>query len=294
MPIVPFLNIKGGVAKTTTAVAVAEYLACWGHDVLVIDADHQCAASDLLLPHNRVEQCEKRCLTVHDLFLHLLSRNKQPDTTTLSEFVSPEASNISVAHEHLSVIPGSIRIEDLGRRLWDLKNDEGYPTKEAYRSFERQRLGVLRRWLINRYKWIIVDCPPSIQIQVRMFLRICDGYVVPSVPDWLSVRGVDYLQDRLRRIGIKKRALGLVWTLYREIEVHRHMVRTRGQVEGFVLPRPFHTIIHHAVAISRSTEPDERRKTHSTFCQKYESRFASKFENLTRELVAVGLKSGAE
>ena len=48
MPIIMFSNLKGGVAKTTNAVAVAECLAWRGHKTLVIDADHQCTASELL------------------------------------------------------------------------------------------------------------------------------------------------------------------------------------------------------------------------------------------------------
>ncbi len=37
-----FLNLKGGLAKTTKAVAVAECLADSGYRTLLIDADHQC------------------------------------------------------------------------------------------------------------------------------------------------------------------------------------------------------------------------------------------------------------
>ena len=41
MPIVLLVNLKGGVAKTTNAVAIAECLASEGHRTLLIDADHQ-------------------------------------------------------------------------------------------------------------------------------------------------------------------------------------------------------------------------------------------------------------
>ena len=53
MPIIVFLNIKGGVAKTTTAVGVAEAFGWIGRRVLVIDADHRRASSELLLGEHR-------------------------------------------------------------------------------------------------------------------------------------------------------------------------------------------------------------------------------------------------
>lgn len=46
MAVILFPNLKGGVAKTTNAVAVAECLASQGKRTLVIDADHQCTASE--------------------------------------------------------------------------------------------------------------------------------------------------------------------------------------------------------------------------------------------------------
>ncbi len=59
MSIILMLNMKGGVAKTTNAVAIAECLADQGRKVLVIDADHQCMASELLIGEDRLLRCEK-------------------------------------------------------------------------------------------------------------------------------------------------------------------------------------------------------------------------------------------
>lgn len=49
MAIIMLLNLKGGLAKTTSAVAIAECLAAAGHRTLLIDAHHQCMASELPL-----------------------------------------------------------------------------------------------------------------------------------------------------------------------------------------------------------------------------------------------------
>ena len=58
MSILLFVNLKGGVAKTTNAVAVAECLADSGYRTLLIDADHQCMSGELLLGESRLLNCE--------------------------------------------------------------------------------------------------------------------------------------------------------------------------------------------------------------------------------------------
>ncbi len=54
MSIMLFVNLKGGVAKTANAVAVAECLAESGYRTLLIDADHQCMAGELLIGEERL------------------------------------------------------------------------------------------------------------------------------------------------------------------------------------------------------------------------------------------------
>ena len=64
-----FLSLKGGVAKTTNSVAVAEYLAERGNRVLVIDTDHQSGASAMLLGEDQLEALEESRKTLSDLFM---------------------------------------------------------------------------------------------------------------------------------------------------------------------------------------------------------------------------------
>ena len=80
MPIIPFVNLKGGVAKTTNAVALAESLADSGHRVLVIDADHQCMAGELLLGEDRLDKAERGRRTLHDLLAAMLDDGTYPES----------------------------------------------------------------------------------------------------------------------------------------------------------------------------------------------------------------------
>jgi len=284
MPILLFLNIKGGVAKTTTAVAVAETLASMGHGVLLIDADHQCASSELLLGEQRFVSADHHHSTLHDLLAAML--DEEFDAEQIASFVAPDASNVESVRPLLSTIPCSFRINDFPTNM--AKAKKGYDP-DRFQAAWRSRGKVLRRWLLDMYHYTIVDCPPSLALQVKFFLRICDAYVIPSVPDRISVRGARWLGERLEKGGFKARALGLAWTLYRDQnERHRAMVGMVGKQAGKTgqfanLPEPFRTIVPNATAIVRAGESEQRV---ATVAAKYTPPFAKVFEGLAVEIIA--------
>jgi chromosome partitioning protein len=280
MAITLFINLKGGVAKTTNAVAVAECFATQGRRVLVIDADHQCMASELLLGERRLLQCERRKATLHDLLAELLDRELDEDA--LDAYVTSKVSNIGGGIESMAVLPCSFRIDDFSTNM--AKARRGYQSTEEFQKVLRSRRSALRRWLESRYDHTIIDCPPSTALQVRVFLTVADGFVLPSVPDRLSMRGSLYLIEQLRRKGYKTPALGLLWTLYRkQNSMHRRITEAvdRGAESFSQLPRPFATMIPNAAAIAEATELD---REFSSFPDKYTSEFAKLYRSLCTEI----------
>jgi chromosome partitioning protein len=119
--------------------------------------------------------------------------------------------------------------------------------------------------LSNNSDFIIVDCPPSIALQVKVFLTVGDCFVIPSIPDRLSVRGSMYLMDRIHRLGIKIAGLGTLWCLYRQQNpLHRRSVEvTAKRTDTYFkqLPLLFETIILNAAAIAAAAEPGRSPKT---------------------------------
>jgi chromosome partitioning protein len=131
----------------------------------------------------------------------------------------------------------------------------------------------------------IVDCPPSIALQVKVFLSVADAYIVPSIPDRLSVRGSLWLLDRIRRLGVKVEGLGTLWSLYREQnKMHRKVIEAtaRGIEPYNQLPRLFKTVIPNAAAIAEATEPDRRPKSYTA---KYSPPFAKLYRSVCAEIV---------
>ena len=282
-PILLMLNLKGGVAKTTTAVAVAEGLATLGRHVLVIDADHQCAAGELLIGGKRLLLCDKQRRTLHHLLIKMTDNDF--DIDNVSKYILSNVSNIGSGLPNLSVLPCSLKIEDFARNR--AKGGRPYAASEELLQFlVRKRAQRFRRWLVDNYDFVFIDCPPSIPMQVEFLLHVSDGFIVPAQPDRLSCRGSRYLMDRIWNMGFRsKQGIGTIWSLYRkENSIHNQIIDAAfaRKTPLDVLPPPFSTKIPNATAIARSAEEHQHP---ATFNHKYEKRFADLYMQVCRDII---------
>lgn len=280
MSVLMFINLKGGVAKTTNAVAVSEFLAEAGHRVLLIDADHQCAASELLLGESCLEHCDWTRSTLHDLFNEMLKYEFEGDT--FANYVRPAQSfkTETVAGE-LSGLPSSLRIDEF-HNVYNAAR-QNFRTNDEFHSVIVRRLRGFRKWLRSNFDYTIIDCPPSLPMQVQLLVKTADAYVVPCIPDKLSVRGSFYLVDRFRRKNFKLPGLGTIWTLYREQNsIHRDMIELADRRKEMFsdIPKVFDTVIPNATAIVRALESKDE-----SLNVKYSHEIAGCYRRLVNEIV---------
>jgi chromosome partitioning protein len=201
----------------------------------------------------------------------------------LTDYAVPvePADDVAGARD-LSVMPSSLRIDDFQRNY--NKASKKFHGNDEFHAVLGRRLRAFRNWLNANFDYTIIDCPPSLAIQVQMLVKVADTYVVPSVPDKLSVRGSHYLVERLRRKQFKIPGLGTLWSLYREQNViHREMIRlAEHHPELFVgLPKAFKTIIPNSTDVARAME-----SSHKSPDVKYTPKIASKYRELVGEITA--------
>ena len=280
MSVLMLINLKGGVAKTTSAVAIAECLASEGHRTLLIDADHQSMSGELLLGESRYLKCDDSRRTLHDLMAAMLKPTFTPDQ--FEKYIVRKVSNIDGGLPKLSVLPCSVRMDRFSRNM--AKARRGHNSNDEFLRSLNARRKQIRRWIDANFDFTIIDGPPSLALQVQFFLSVTDAYIVPTIPDRLSVRGSLHLVDRLDGDGYKVSGMGTLWSMYRPIAAHQKKIAAvgAGGEDSQLLPPPFKTIIPHANRISEATEPGAQPKT---FRQKYTLEFARLFESLCAEVV---------
>ena len=186
---------KGGVGKTTTAVNLGAALAERGQRVLLIDLDPQGHLTLYMKPPPDLEK------TVYNLLV-------DPDTTVMD--VVQDATQMGVHY-----LPANVELAGAANQLINEIGRE---------SILRDKLEPAKR----RYDYIIIDCPPSLDLIVINALVAADEVLVPLQAEFLALKGMQELLTTMerveRRLNPKLELLGILPTLYKNRALHSQEV----------------------------------------------------------------------
>lgn len=284
--VLSFINLKGGVGKTTMAVAVAEMLAEEERKhVLLVDLDPQTNATVTLIKEEQWEEMDQEGQTIAQLFEDRLNPHDAPKFK-IKDAIVRRVSTINDGIARLDLLPSSIRLIDLQDRI---------PMIALTANFTSNPLEILRNALqpvIDRYDYVIIDCPPSLGTVTKNGLRISTGYIIPTIPDILSTWGIYQIVDNVHRfaedIDRSIPALGIVATKVQSNNLHARVIsdlrdRQLGQFsKKGVLSQPplFASTIPQTVGVARGADVDADIRT---FKGKYGSAYGP-LHRLTQEI----------
>ncbi|MCI1931752.1 MAG: AAA family ATPase [Clostridia bacterium] len=183
--IISITNQKGGVGKTTTAINLSACLAEADKKVLVIDADPQGnTTSGLGLEKNEVEN------TVYNLMLgEKQIEDVIYDTCVKGLYIIP--SNINLSGAEIELIGQERREYILDSALKDIKKN---------------------------YDFILIDCPPSLNLITINALTASDTVLVPIQCEYFALEGLEQLMYTIslvkKRLNSRLSLEGVVFTMY--------------------------------------------------------------------------------
>lgn len=247
--VISTINLKGGVAKTTTSVALAEvFSAEMRKKVLVVDLDPQTNATIMLLGEDKWLDLNQQGHTLAQLFKDAM--NPDAKKFNLDATLQKRVSDVQEARS-IDLLPSSLDLIDVQDQLASAPSGKFYavnPVELLWRAVKSK---------LDDYDIVIVDCPPNLGIVTLNGLRLSDAYIIPTIPDHLSTYGIPQIVTRVGEfadaIGEEIDPLGIVVTKYQvNSTVHNTVLR---QLETDTkLPEVFGTKIKQTNTASAAAE----------------------------------------
>jgi chromosome partitioning protein len=141
----------------------------------------------------------------------------------IDDAIQRRVSNLDL--ENLSLLPSSIDLI----RVQDRMSEIGEKTSFTLNPMEVLKMAIAG--VLDRFHYVLIDCPPNLGFITRNGIEISDYYLIPTIPDTLSTYGIPQIirsiQDFSQIRCLKIRCLGLVVTKFASnSDVHRLGIQT--------------------------------------------------------------------
>jgi chromosome partitioning protein len=187
MRVLVVANQKGGVGKTTTAINLGTALAAIGETVLIVDLDPQGNASTGLgidRKHRKVSTFE-----------------------VMTGERSLDAAIQPTAVPRLYVAPSTLDLLGVELAIADQK-DRNYRLRNALRSMTCRNLQLQTG---ERITYVLIDCPPSLNLLTINALAASDSVIVPLQCEFFALEGLSQLLSTVEQV---KRSLNPKLTIH--------------------------------------------------------------------------------
>lgn len=186
--IIAVANQKGGVGKTTTAINLAASLAAAEVPVLLVDCDPQSNSSSGL----GFAKDPDRLSTYHVVMGLANAREAM-------QSVDPEGLFVIPSHKNL--VGANIELVTQHQNQENNTGGEGEAARDSGKRYGREyRLRNALEAIRQEFQFIILDCPPALDLLTLNALVAADSVLIPMQPEYFALEGVSELMDTMERV----------------------------------------------------------------------------------------------
>jgi chromosome partitioning protein len=229
--ILTFANQKGGVGKTTTTINLGTALAAVGEQVLIIDLDPQGNATTGL----GIEQ-NARIHSTYDVLSEL--------ATISDAIVETRVPRLHIVPSTMDLLGAELELATSERRTHKLHDAIEHHYNNSGSALPEER----------RYTYILLDCPPSLNLLTINAMTAADAVLVPMQCEFFALEGLGQLLTTVERIrstlNERLRIHGVVLTMYDKRNSLANQVAQ--DVRDYLGDQVYETVIPRNVRVSEA------------------------------------------
>jgi len=199
--IICFANQKGGIGKTTSALNLGLALSSKGHKTAIIDFDPQANLSGQFCKPDTLSGTIGNLLDLNEFGFNSFSEDRVKQTHS----------------ETLTIFPSNIKLA-------------GFLVPKGPGDYDR--LDEFCKKHLDEFSYILIDCPPTLDIKLINALIASDICVVPSTPSHFSIQGMEDLAKTIKE-SLRRNKRLRVFSLINKFKPKLHLATLASQVAEF-------------------------------------------------------------
>lgn len=262
-------NMKGGVGKTTTVVSLAEALAADDatKKILVIDLDPQASASVAIAGDDALSEMIDEGRTFENFLDHRLIR--RTPGIDIAGVIASALCTTSHRNRQLAVslLPCGPKLRSVERDLiyaLGRANSAGSIDAHIAQFFKTDVLPLARN-----FDFILFDCAPGISPVTEAAVRLSDLVLVPTVPDRLSVYGLNAFYESLWMAGPPPKSVPNVLVVRMDKGIRQHKDVLESLQEGGAEPDAGYRLMEAQIPTSAALVEALMKNGELTLVEKY-------------------------